>query len=150
MKKIYLSPGAVPLPRPLLRLSHLFEHDVTTSIAQKTAAALTRCGFSVKWPRPRPPCVSVWRKPFPGRLITTSPSTPMPARHPQGGPARGPEVLAYGQPGGISWRACQMTYEELMAIYPAATTRGVRQNTTFYEINSTPHAFGLSGACLPR
>lgn len=57
---------------------------------------------------------------------------------PREGSARGPEVLAYGQPGGISWRACQMTYEELMAIYPAATTRGVRQNTTFYEINSTP------------
>ena len=31
-----------------------------------------------------------------------------------------------------------MTYEELMAIYPAAASRGVRQNTTFYEINSTP------------
>ena len=57
---------------------------------------------------------------------------------PREGSARGPEVLAYGQPGGISWRACQMTYEELMAIYPAAATRGVRQNTTFYEINSTP------------
>ena len=140
MKKIYLSPERRPAPHgPYFGYPTLFEHDVTTSIAQKTATALTRCGFSVKM---APPAATVrvrvaeaisWQADYYLPLHTNASSAT-----PREGSARGPEVLAYGQPGGISWRACQMTYEELMAIYPAATTRGVRQNTTFYEINSTP------------
>ena len=140
MKKIYLSPERRPAPHgPYFGYPTLFEHDVTTSIAQKTAAALTRCGFSVKM---APPAATVrvrvaeaisWQADYYLSIHTNASSAT-----PREGSARGPEVLAYGQPGGISWRACQMTYEELMAIYPAATTRGVRQNTTFYEINSTP------------
>lgn len=140
MKKIYLSPERRPAPHgPYFGYPTLFEHDVTTSIAQKTAAALTRCGFSVKM---APPAATVrfrvaeaisWQADYYLPIHTNASSAT-----PREGSARGPEVLAYGRPGGISWRACQMTYEELMAIYPAATTRGVRQNTTFYEINSTP------------
>ena len=53
MKKIYLSPERRPAPLgPYFGYPTLFEHDVTTSIAQKTAAALTRCGFSVKMAPP--------------------------------------------------------------------------------------------------
>ena len=53
MKKIYLSPERRPAPHgPYFGYPTLFEHDVTTSIAQKTAAALTRCGFSVKMAPP--------------------------------------------------------------------------------------------------
>ena len=41
MKKIYLSPERRPAPHgPYFGYPTLFEHDVTTSIAQKTAAAL--------------------------------------------------------------------------------------------------------------
>lgn len=85
MKKIYLSPERRPAPHgPYFGYPTLFEHDVTTSIAQKTAAALTRCGFSVKM---APPAATVRvrvAEAFPGRLITTSPSTPMPAPPPPG------------------------------------------------------------------
>ena len=129
MKKIYLSPERRPAPHgPDFGYPPLFEHDVTTSIAQKTAAALTRCGFSVKM---APPAATVrvrvaeaisWQADYYLPIHTNASSAT-----PREGSARGPEVLAYGQPGGISWRACQMTYEELMAIYPAATTRGVRR-----------------------
>ena len=53
MKKIYLSPERRPAPHgPYFGYPTLFEHDVTTSIAQKTAVALTRCGFSVKMAPP--------------------------------------------------------------------------------------------------
>ena len=140
MKKIYLSPERRPAPHgPYFGYPTLFEHDVTTSIAQKTAAALTRCNFMVKIASPADDLRARVREAISWQADYYLPiHTNASSATPREGSARGPEVLAYGQPGGISWRACQMTYEELMAIYPAATTRGVRQNTTFYEINSTP------------
>lgn len=104
MKKIYLSPERRPAPHgPYFGYPTLFEHDVTTSIAQKTAAALTRCGFSVKM---APPAATVrvrvaeaisWQTDYYLPIHTNASS----ATHREGS-ARGPEVLAYGQPGGIS------------------------------------------------
>ena len=138
--KIYLSPERRPAPHgPYFGYPNLYEHDVTTAIARKTAEALNRCNFMVKIASPaddlraRVREAISWQSDY-YQPIHTNAATATPKE----GTARGPEVLAYGQKEGKSWRACQMTYEELMKIYPAKTGRGVRQNTTFYEINSTP------------
>lgn len=138
--KIYLSPERRPAPHgPYLGYPSLFEHDVATAIAEKGSTALQRCGFLVKI---APPAATLrvrvaeaiqWQANYYLPIHTNASSSTG-----KEGTARGPEVLAYGQPGGASWRACQMTYEELMKIYPADTGRGVKTNTTFYEINSTP------------
>ena len=138
--KIYLSPERRPAPHgPYFGYPSLFEHDVATAIAEKGSTALQRCGFLVKI---APPAATLrvrvaeaiqWQANYYLPIHTNASSSTG-----KEGTARGPEVLAYGQPGGASWRACQMTYEELMKIYPADTGRGVKTNTTFYEINSTP------------
>ena len=88
MKKIYLSPERRPAPHgPYFGYPTLFEHDVTTSIAQKTAAALTRCGFSVKM---APPAATVrvrveeaisWQADY-YLPIHTMPAPPPPGRAP--------------------------------------------------------------------
>ncbi len=105
MKKIYLSPERRPAPHgPYFGYPTLFEHDVTTSIAQKTAAALTRCGFSVKM---APPAATV-------RVRVAE---------------------------AISWQAdysLPIHTNASSATPREGSARGVRQNTTFYEINSTP------------
>ena len=47
--KIYLSPERRPAPHgPYFGYPNLYEHDVTTAIARKTAEALNRCNFMVK------------------------------------------------------------------------------------------------------
>lgn len=139
-KKIYLSPERRPAPHgPYYGFAGVYEHDVTSEIAEKTAGALVRCGFSVQTAAPaatlrqRVAQAVAWGADYYLPIHTNAATATL-----REGTARGPEVLAYGEPGGISWRACQMTYEALMEIYPGKTDRGVRKNTTFYEINSTP------------
>lgn len=139
-KKIYLSPERRPAPHgPYFGQPGCYEHDMTTRIAELTADALTRCGFAAKLAQPaatlrqRVAEAILWGADYYLPIHTNASSATL-----QEGTARGPEVLAYGSPEGVSWRACQMTYEALMEIYPGKTDRGVRSNTTFYEINSTP------------
>lgn len=139
-KKIYLSPERRPAPHgPYFGQPGLYEHGVTTEIAELTAEALTRCGFAAKLAQPaatlrqRVAEAVGWGADYYLPIHTNASTATL-----KEGTARGPEVLAYGNPEGVSWRACQMTYEALMEIYPEKTDRGVRGNTTFYEINSTP------------
>lgn len=139
-KKIYLSPERRPAPHgPYFGQPGLYEHGVTTEIAELTAEALTRCGFAAKLAQPaatlrqRVAEAVGWGADYYLPIHTNASTATL-----KEGTARGPEVLAYGNPEGVSWRACQMTYEALMEIYPEKTGRGVRGNTTFYEINSTP------------
>ena len=48
-KKIYLSPERRPAPHgPYFGYPGVWEHDVTVRIAEKTAAALRRCGYAVR------------------------------------------------------------------------------------------------------
>ena len=54
------------------------------------------------------------------------------------GTAQGPTVLRYGKAGGASDRACTMTYNRLMEVYPRKTKRGVYQRDEFVEIGRTP------------
>ena len=81
-----LSPrSAVPLPTaPTSAIPPSSSTMSPPPSRKKPPRPLPAAAFRSKWPRPRPACVSVWRKPFPGRLITTSPSTPMPAPPPPG------------------------------------------------------------------
>ena len=139
-KKIYLSPERRPAPHgPYFGQPGCYEHDMTTRIAELTVDALTRCGFAAKLAQPaatlrqRVAEAILWGADYYLPIHTNASTATL-----QEGTARGPEVLAYGSPEGVSWRACQMTYEALMEIYPGKTDRGVRSNTTFYEINSTP------------
>ena len=139
-KKIYLSPERRPAPHgPYFGHPGVWEHDVTVRIAEKTAAALRRCGYAVRIAAAEDPLRQrvaegiAWGADY-YLPIHTNASSSTTAE----GKAQGPEVLAYGAPGGVSWRACQMTYDALMELYPRKTARGVRQNTTFYEINKTP------------
>lgn len=140
MTKIYLSPERRPKPHgKYWGFLDVYEHDVCVEIGDLTAAALLRCGFEVKIGKPeddirkRVAEAIEWGANYYLPIHTNAMTD-----GDKEGSAQGPLILRCGKEGGVSDRACQLTYNRLMDIYPRKTNQGVRQNTTFYEINSTP------------
>ena len=139
-KRIYLSPERRPNPHgPYWGYPGVYEHDVCCEIAEYCKEALIRCGFEVKIARPED---NMEKRVAEGiswganyyMPIHTNAATAKPVE----GTAQGPTVLRYGYEGGVSDRACKMTYNQLMAIYPRNTKRGVYAQNAFYEIRMTP------------
>lgn len=140
MSKIYLSPERRPNPHgPYYGYPGVYEHDVCVEIGAYCAEALTRCGFEVKV---ADPAINIYQRVDEGIAwgadyympIHTNASTATLKE----GTAQGPTVLRYGKAGGASDRACTMTYNRLMEIYPRKTKRGVYQRDEFVEIGRTP------------
>ena len=139
-KKIYLSPERRPNPHgPYWGYAGVYEHDVCCEIAEYCKEALIRCGFEVKIASPND---NMEKRVAEGvswganyyMPIHTNAATAKPIE----GTAQGPTVLRYGNEGGVSDRACKMVYNQLMAIYPRKTKRGVYTQNAFYEIRMTP------------
>ena len=139
-KKIYLSPERRPNPHgPYWGYADVYEHDVCCEIAEYCKEALIRCGFEVKIASPND---NMEKRVAEGvswganyyMPIHTNAATAKPIE----GTAQGPTVLRYGNEGGVSDRACKMVYNQLMAIYPRKTKRGVYTQNAFYEIRMTP------------
>ena len=140
MPKVYLSPERRPNPHgPYFGFPGVYEHDVCVEIGAYCADALTRCGFEVKVADPADDIRKrvaegiEWDADYYMPIHTNASTATL-----NEGTAQGPVILRYGNAGGASDRACQMCYRRLMEIYPRNTKRGVKQNTDFYEINSTP------------
>ena len=140
MSKIYLSPERRPNPHgPYYGYPGVYEHDVCVEIGAYCADALTRCGFEVKI---ADPALNIYQRVDDGIAwgadyylpIHTNASTATLKE----GTAQGPTVLRYGKAGGASDKACKMTYNRLMEIYPRKTKRGVYQRDEFVEIGRTP------------
>lgn len=140
MSKIYLSPERRPNPHgPYYGYPGVYEHDVCVEIGAYCADALTRCGFEVKV---ADPALNIYQRVDDGIAwgadyympIHTNASTATLKE----GTAQGPTVLRYGKAGGTSDKACKMTYNRLMEIYPRKTKRGVYQRDKFVEIGRTP------------
>ena len=139
-KKIYLSPERRPNPHGTYwGYAGVYEHDVCCEIAEYCKEALIRCGFEVKVANPND---NMEKRVAEGvswganyyMPIHTNAATAKPIE----GTAQGPTVLRYGNEGGVSDRACKMVYNQLMAIYPRKTKRGVYAQNAFYEIRMTP------------
>ena len=139
MPKIYLSPERRPQGHGKYWGMDLYEHDYCVEVARLTAQVLVRCGFEVKVEED--PDKSLERRVL--EAIAWGADCYLPlhtnasSNGTKEGTARGPLVLAYGEPDGVSWRACQAVYDRLMELYPDKG-RGVVGGSPFYEIIRTP------------